>query len=223
MVRVDRLLKQLEAFSPGTAGRFSLLRSDGTTGTGCIDYQIENLSPNRPFYQPQVKNHVGLVVNAGRICTAALAVTFANTFSLGEYPMNRITAILVLGAVFAIPAFANADCGCGCDAPAATACCDNGCGCESACNSCCDTCNTGCNDCCTRTRLRLVRVCKPVCRSKRVCTTDCCGCSRMTRVRVTKCVPRLRLVRVEVPKRCGCCKTQCCDPCNSCQNDCCCN
>ena len=134
--------------------------------------------------------------------------------------MNRFTAILVLGAVFALPAFVNADCGCGCDALPVAAPCDSGC--QPACHSCdpCNTCDT-CNNPCTRKRLRLVRVCKDVCRTKRVCTRDCCGCPKLTRVKVRKSVSRLRLVRVEVPQRSRCCKkTSCCDPCNSCNNDC---
>ncbi len=151
--------------------------------------------------------------------------------------MNRFTAILVLGAAMALPTFANAQCGCGCDAPVVAACdsvcgsaCDSVCGCESACDSVCgcesagtcDPCNA-CTDCCkpTRKRLRLVRVNKEVCRTQRVCTTDCCGCPKSTRVRVRKCVSRLRLVRVEVPKRTRCCKkTKCCDTCNSGCNTC---
>ena len=118
----------------------------------------------------------------------------------GENFMFRLTTFMVFCAVCALPAIATADLGgCGCDGPAVVAC-DSGCGCHT---SCCDPCNNCCNDCCKRTRLRLVRTCKEVCRTQRVCTTDCCGCSRLTRVRVKKCVPRLRLARVEVPSRCG--------------------
>ncbi len=144
--------------------------------------------------------------------------------------MNRFSAVVMFFAVLALPAFVNADCGCGCDGPAVIAvdsgcgcdavqdsccntgcnsCCDTGCGCQSSCD-CCNSCNSGCNDCCTRTRLRLKIVCKDVCRSKRVCTTDRCGCSRLSKVCVRKRVPRLRLEREEVPTcrrsfgRCGC-------------------
>ena len=134
--------------------------------------------------------------------------------------MNRFTMLLVLGTAFALPTFASADCGCGCDAPVVA-----GCGCDAApapCNT-CDTCNTGCQDACgckrTRTRLKLVRVCKDVCRTARVCSTDCCGCPTMKRVRVMKSVPRLKLVRVEVPARQRCCRPSCdpCDPCGQAQ------
>ena len=127
--------------------------------------------------------------------------------------MNRITFVLALGALIAAPAFAAADHhGCGCDALPTASACENGCGCEATCNP--------CDDCCcerTRTRLRLVRVSKEVCRRARVCTTDCCGCPTTKRVRVSKCVTRLRLQRVEVAPRQRCCApapcNDCCDPC----------
>lgn len=133
--------------------------------------------------------------------------------------MNRIVACLALamGAMFFLPTFASADCGCGCEAaPVVASACD--CGCHSV--SSCDSCNV-CQER-PRTRLRLTRVCKEVCRTKLVCTTDACGCRKMARVKVKKSVPRLRLVRVEVPKRTRCCKakTSCCDTCSSCQSDC---
>lgn len=135
--------------------------------------------------------------------------------------MNRFTTLLVLGAAFALPTFVSADCGCGCDAlPAVSGCgCDampaaTGCGCEAA--PACNTCNDDCRCKRTRTRLKLVRVCKDVCRTQRVCTTDCCGCPTTKRVRVKKSVSRLKLVRVEVQARERCCRSRCSTPCNTC-------
>ena len=144
--------------------------------------------------------------------------------------MNRISLALAFCAMLFVPAFASADCGCGCDALPVSAGCgcdalpvDTGCGCHTACDpcatSCCDPCATSCCDpcatsCCDpcdscrcerpRKRLRLVRVSKEVCRRQKVCTTDCCGCPTTKTVRVRKCVNRLRLKRVEVAPRSRC-------------------
>ena len=115
--------------------------------------------------------------------------------------MIRFALALAFAAVLSLPTNSFADCGCGCDTCAV-----------SSCNTCQDDC------CCkprTRTRLKLVRVCKEVCRTEKVCTTDCCGCPTTKRVRVKKRVSRLRLARVEVPPRKRCCKPAV-DPCNSC-------
>lgn len=129
------------------------------------------------------------------------SVSHAPSIVQRERLMIRFAAILAFGAVLALPGFSFADCGCGCNASVQA--------------SPCDTCNACQQDCCQpkpRTRLKLVRVCKEVCRTKRVCSTDSCGCPTTKRVRVTKRVPRLKLVRVEVPPRQRCCKKPAC-PC----------
>ena len=123
--------------------------------------------------------------------------------------MFRLTSLIVFGAALALPGFAVADCGCAAD----------------PCDACapCVECATVCNDpcCCqpqTRTRLKLVRVCKEVCRTQRVCTTDACGCPTTARVRVVKNVSRLRLARVEVPARHRCCADTGCSTCQAVQD-----
>ena len=118
---------------------------------------------------------------------------------VGEF-MFRIStgfvAVLAFSAVLAMPGISFAQCDCGCDAPVVA-------------SNPCDTCAQP-KCCCQprpRTRLKLTKVCKDVCRLKRVCTTDACGCPTTKLVKVAKKVSRLKLVRVPVEPRkprCSC-------------------